>query len=86
MKTVEDVTPEDESVDIGDLEEAQKSLSEAREMLGDFRESVEDTRNLLRTFVQVLGGVVIVCAVLGLMALATRVRRHVPQHAFYTST
>lgn len=56
------------------LQEAQDNINIARESLGDFKEASESLKNTLRTLIQALGGFIIICSVLGLLTLASRVR------------
>jgi hypothetical protein len=76
IRTVNEVTPEDKSVDMGDLAQAEQDLANAQKTLGEFEARSETYRDYLRTLVQGLGAVVIFCAVLGLLTLASRVCEH----------
>lgn len=72
ISTVDEVTPDDESVDLGDLQNAEEDLATAKQTLEEFETSMESARNILRTCVQGLGAVIIACAVFGLLTLAIR--------------
>lgn len=60
------------TIKVSALQEAEDNLASAQDTLQDFRDSTDSVTNLLRTSVQVLGALIIICAVLGLLTLASR--------------